>query len=440
MFKIIFFVASFLLITQQIFTQSPTWHTLPNAPIASNNDGRYEDIYFVNSSIGYIISYSGKIFKTTNGGNNWINLIDSLNQALRSTGFFDGNTGIIGTLDSTRVLFRTTNGGLNWTHISASIQGTVPKGICGISIVNSNVAFASGRYFCPANVIKTTNAGLNWISLPLDTSLVRSIVDCHFWSQDSGFIVGGYSTINQYYTGKSVILKTTNGGLNWIRVYQSTRTDEWCWKIQFVNRLLGYTSIERFGTPTFILKTINGGLNWQEISLPNNIVNLEGIGFVNEQTGWVGGWGFSYNEPNYETTNGGANWHLAGWGINMNRVRFISDTLAYAVGKTVYKYNREPIGIQQISTEVPQQYKLYQNYPNPFNPNTKIKFGIPKSSFVTMKIYDVLGKEIAILVNQYIDAGTYSVNWVASANPSGIYFYSILTKEYSESLKMALIK
>ena len=63
----------------------------------------------------------------------------------------------------------------------------------------------------------------------------------------------------------------------------------------------------------------------------------------------AGGWGEVYSGPTYETTNGGANWHLAGWGINMNRVRFISDTLAYAVGITVYKYTAEPIGIQQIS-------------------------------------------------------------------------------------------
>ncbi len=441
MSKCIILLLSFIFICSiTVYSQNPSWHTLPNAPIADTNAGRYEDMYFVDSQTGYIVSYTGKVYKTTNGGNNWINLFNNLNQALRSTGFFDGNTGIIGTLDSNNVLFRTTNGGTNFTEISTNIQGTIPKGICGISIVNSTTAFACGRYDSPANLIKTTNAGLNWISIPVDTSLARSLVDCHFWSADSGFVVGGYSSINQYYTGNSVILKTTNGGLNWTRVYQSTRTNEWCWKIQFVNRQLGFSSIERFGTPTFILKTINGGLNWQEISLPNNIVNLEGIGFVNEQTGWVGGWGFTYNEPTYETTNGGANWHLAGWGINMNRVRFISDTLAYAVGKTVYKYTREPIGIQQISTEIPKSFVLYQNYPNPFNPNTKIKFEIPKSSFVTIKVYDALGREITTLADENVNAGIYSLNWDADEFPSGIYFYKITTEKFSESKKMILLK
>ncbi len=448
--KIILIIAA-LLVSLHIYSQSPSWHTLPGAPNTDTmSPRRFDDIYFINSFTGWVIkgdryyvpNDTGAVYRTTNGGTNWQMVNNQIRNYLRSAGFFNENIGIIGAIgDSLHTLYRTTDGGFTWADIMPSIQGTAPSGICGISIVNSNIAYACGRYYCPANVIKTTNAGLNWISIPVDTSLVRSLVDCHFWSSDSGFVVGGYAPNNLYSTGKSVILFTSNGGASWIRVYQSARTNEWCWKIQFVNRLLGFTSIERFSVPTFILKTTNGGMNWTEISLPNNITNLEGIGFVNEQTGWVGGWGVSFfNEPSYKTTNGGANWSLAGWGVNMNRIRFISDTLAYAVGKTVYKYTREPIGIQQISTEIPEAFTLHQNYPNPFNPTTKIKFEIPKSSFVTIKIYNALGKEITTLANENLNAGIYSVSWDASAYSSGIYFYKIITNEYSESKKMVLIK
>jgi photosystem II stability/assembly factor-like uncharacterized protein len=429
---IFFFV---LLMHASIFSQ--VWSQLP---LSDTADGRYEDMYFVNENTGIIISYSGRINKTTNGGINWFTVHDDLNSGLRSTGFFDTATGIVGTLDSNNVLFRTTNGGLNFINITANIQGTIPKGICGISIVNQSTAYACGRYNCPANVLKTTNAGLNWISLPVDTSLVRSLVDCYFWSADSGFVVGGYAANNIFDQGRSVILRTVNGGMNWTQVYRSTRSSEWCWKIQFVNRQLGFSSIEKYNAPTFILKTTNVGINWIEIALPSNITNLEGIGFLNEQTGWVGGWGSNFNMPCYRTTNGGINWHLAGWGKNVNRFRFLNDTTAYSVGKSVYKYDHTTIGIQQISTETPKAFTIHQSYPNPFNPSTKIKFEIPKSSFVTIKLYNALGKEITTLANENLSAGIYSVNWDASAYPSGIYFYKIISGNFSGSKKMILIK
>jgi len=444
------FTTIILVFSTYLFAQTSSWHVLPNAPnLDTLSPKRFDDTYFLNSQTGWIIkgdryyvpNDTGSVYKTTNGGDNWVMVNNQIVNYLRSIGFFNENIGILGAIgDSLKPLYRTTDGGVSWTNIEMNIQGTIPKGICGISIVNSNTAFACGRYTTPANLIKTTNAGLNWISLPVDYSLARSLVDCHFWSADSGFVVGGYSANNQHYVGKSVILFTSNGGLNWVRVYQSTRVNEWCWKIQFVNRQLGFTSIEKYSAPTFILKTINGGMNWTEISLPSNITNLEGIGFVNEQTGWVGGWGQSYNEPNYETTNGGLNWHLAGWGRNMNRIRFISDTLAYAVGTTVYKYTSEPIGIQQISNEVPSRFDLHQNYPNPFNPTTKIRFSLPVSSYTTLKIFDILGKEIKTLVEQNPGPGNYSVTWSADANPGGIYFYKMITGDYSESRKMVLIK
>lgn len=446
------FVFSFLFcfITIETYSQSPGWHTLPKAPNTDTTSPlRFDDVYFINAYTGWVIkgtryyvpNDTGSVYRTTDGGASWQMVNNQIRGYLRSVGFFDANTGILGTIDDTlHILFRTTDGGVTWDDITANISGEAPRAICGISIVNSTTAFASGRYYCPANVIKTTNAGLNWISIPIDTSLVRSLVDCHFWSADSGFVVGGYSPANQYWTGKSVILFTSNGGTNWVRVYQSARVNEWCWKIQFVNRQLGFTSIEKHGPPTFILKTTNGGANWIEIGLPSHITNLEGIGFVNEQTGWVGGWGYTYNEPSYKTTNGGVTWSLAGWGVNMNRIRFISDTLGYAVGKTVYKYTREPIGIQQISGEVPKNFTLHQNYPNPFNPSTKIKFEIPASSFVTIKIYDALGKELETFSNGKINAGSYEINWDASAYPSGIYFYKLFTSEFSDSRKMILIK
>jgi hypothetical protein len=98
------------------------------------------------------------------------------------------------------------------------------------------------------------------------------------------------------------------------------------------------------------------------------------------------------------------------------------------------------IGINQHANEIPTEFNLYQNYPNPFNPVTKIKFSIPKSEFVTIKIYDALGREITTLVNDKIIAGVYSVGWDGSAYPSGIYFLKLQTKDFTQTNKMILLK
>lgn len=103
------------------------------------------------------------------------------------------------------------------------------------------------------------------------------------------------------------------------------------------------------------------------------------------------------------------------------------------------KYS-QTIGIQIISSEIPEQYILTQNYPNPFNPVTNIEFSIPKTGFVMLEIFDVLGRKAETLVNAELKPGTYKVDWTASNYPSGIYFYRLSAGPFSESRKMILVK
>lgn len=98
------------------------------------------------------------------------------------------------------------------------------------------------------------------------------------------------------------------------------------------------------------------------------------------------------------------------------------------------------IGINNQSTELPKEYELKQNYPNPFNPDTKIEFSIPKSSNVELKIYDVLGREVATLVNDFKQAGNYSVDFKGDKFASGVYFYTLRSGNFVETKKMVLIK
>ena len=99
-----------------------------------------------------------------------------------------------------------------------------------------------------------------------------------------------------------------------------------------------------------------------------------------------------------------------------------------------------PVGVVNNNNNVPKVYSLNQNYPNPFNPSTQISFGLPKSGNVKLVVFDILGREVKTLVNEFQTAGTHSITFDASSLSSGIYFYSITANDFTATKKMLLIK
>lgn len=102
------------------------------------------------------------------------------------------------------------------------------------------------------------------------------------------------------------------------------------------------------------------------------------------------------------------------------------------------------VGISEEVTIQPKIFYLYQNYPNPFNPSTKIKFVIPKSSFINLTVYDILSNKVTTLVNEEKPAGTYEVTWNTTSSggglPSGVYFYQLKAGNYTATKKLLLLK
>jgi hypothetical protein len=159
----------------------------------------------------------------------------------------------------------------------------------------------------------------------------------------------------------------------------------------------------------------------------------------------------------YLSTNNGANWIQKNQGFNRTIISGYSllTTNNYIfMGTNGFSVWRRPlseiIGIQQIGTSTPDKYFLSQNYPNPFNPSTNIRYTIPSNvkgemSDVKLVVFDILGKEIATLVNEKQNAGTYEATYDArhggsSRLTSGIYFYRLTCGDFSETKKMILIK
>lgn len=118
------------------------------------------------------------------------------------------------------------------------------------------------------------------------------------------------------------------------------------------------------------------------------------------------------------------------------------------MSRLLFDENGNPVGIEEQSKYKPEEYKLKQNFPNPFNPVTQINFSIPEAGFVTLKVFDVLGREISELVSGWKEAGTYEVEWDGSRFSSGVYFYKLVASSieplgagnYTRVHKMLLAK
>jgi M6 family metalloprotease-like protein len=118
-------------------------------------------------------------------------------------------------------------------------------------------------------------------------------------------------------------------------------------------------------------------------------------------------------------------------GLNIYNITSYDTLISFTLGVSS--------GIQQTNS-IASEYKLMQNYPNPFNPETKINFQIKESGFVTLKIYDILGKEVTTLVNENLNSGVYEINWNAKSFTSGVYFYKLETEKFSDVKKMLMVK
>lgn len=334
-------------------------------------------IYFINKDTGFTGGYY-RILRTTNGGESWVTTFPGF--SVWDIDFVNDTTGyIVGEFGS---LYKTQNAGLTWNKIPGPFYLYT---LSCIDFVNDSVGYI-GSETLDNNfrfLYKTTNSGSNWTKFALTPCAIRYI-SASFLNNDTGFFA----------CSEGKIVKTINGGENWLVTasFIEDLTD-----IQAVD----YSNIYLTGTGSTIRKSEDGGFNWIDQHYPNSQNRLEGIYMLNSQTGYAVG----DNGLIVKTTNGGGT-----------------------------------VEINPTGNEIPSEFKLHQNYPNPFNPSTNIKFDIPKSSKVKLSVYNTLGKEVAVLVNEELAAGQYNLAWNGAGQSSGVYYYRLETEGFTEVRKMMLIK
>ncbi|KXK53262.1 MAG: peptidase S8/S53 subtilisin kexin sedolisin [Chlorobi bacterium OLB5] len=408
---------SFLLLLIPFFTFSQGWFIQTSFSPAQS----LQTVRFYDQNTGYTTAplYNGSNFnihKTTNAGQNWV----SQNSGYTSmrfmamfmrhpdTVFISGNDGII---------LRTVNGGSNWV----TVYNEPALQLWGMYFVNSFTGFVSGS---TGRIMKTTNSGLNWVNVASPTQ--TSLNSIYFLNENTGWI-----------SGYAIALKTTNQGQSWTNLNApSISPFENFREIYFFSENTGlYVS-----DAGRVVKTTNGGTNWNVMN-SGTTQSLFGVYFINSATGYACG----NNGAIIMTTDAGDNWtvqtsplaeiHTDVWFTSAN-----TGYISTWSGKILKTTNGGITYINPVGTEVPSEYSLEQNYPNPFNPVTKFKFSIPVSGNVILKIYDISGREVSEIVNKPMLSGTYEADWDASAYSSGVYFYKILSGDFSETKKMILMK
>jgi len=205
--------------------------------------------------------------------------------------------------------------------------------------------------------------------------------------------------------------------------------------VSFPEKNTGYIA----GSKGRILKTTDAGETWQAKSSGTE-QRLYTIAFRDSLHGYAGGIRGTF----IETDDGGETWKQSNfitdktiWNIN-----FPSENTGYVVGTQgmIVKYTRDNSTDVKQEKNIAFDFSLEQNYPNPFNPNTAISYGLSAFSKVELKVYDVLGNEIATLVDENQNAGSYKVNFNGSNLSSGIYIYTLRAGNNFKSAKMILLK
>ncbi len=277
--------------------------------------------YFVNSDTGYAVGYDGKIIKTMDGGESWINLNSPTNVALNDVFFINDTVGYIvgGQWGSNAIILKTINAGNNWDIYTTSTSYVLKA----VYFTSLTTGFAVGGDNNNYIILRTINGGTSWSTVKTGASF--SLNDVYFTTSTKGFAAGN--------NGK--IMRTLNAGLTWDTL--STGSSSYLVSIQFINNSTGFA----VGNYDF-LKTTDGGNTWTNQAL-NNSFGLQSVFFTSENKGYITAHNVVYN-----TSDGGLSWDYQQLPTSnsMKVIQFTDSLTAYAIGNSSLSKLHIPVSYQ----------------------------------------------------------------------------------------------
>ena len=384
---------------------------------------------FINDNIGVAVGQGGTVIKTTDAGEEWTLVYSNINIWMNDVQFDQNQPGVVWAAGMGGVIIRSFDYGSTWTVVRPF--STPDHTIRGIAVKPGSFGSVSfvgyaGTFF------ETNNNGATFTQRFDIPFTMHSIAYSPNFNFDGRGIIAGTD-------GK--VWNTTNNGLNWV-ARNSNRYD-------YLNDVVFLNDNEAMicGNNGTILRSTNWGRTWtanvqyltsEHLRSIDSYLNKVTVCGDNGKIMTANDWGFTFVDQ-----LNGENRHFYGVSLRQSNIGVVVGEVGTAgTGAPLYytTMNGGFVGITQTGTETPKNFSMSQNYPNPFNPTTKINFAIPKQGLVTLKVYDMLGKEIKTLVNEVKSAGSYTVDFNGSQFSSGVYFYKIQTGDFSEVKRMMLVK
>jgi murein DD-endopeptidase MepM/ murein hydrolase activator NlpD/photosystem II stability/assembly factor-like uncharacterized protein len=379
---------------------------------------------FASTTRGCLESGALGVFLSTNNGTSWTEMNSGLtNTNVGSLTVTPGEHLFAGTQNG---IFRSTDSGNSWSQV----------GLAGLHIgflfSTPTAIFATDGCFC-SGIYRSLDDGTSWVQMNsgLDDGCVNALS-----LSDQGSLFAG--------SGVSGIYRSTDNGIFWDKKNSGLLSPN-------ITSIVKGSSGELYaGTQTNIytgqpgagvFRSTDNGESWQQITsgLPTNEIGRLAVNSLGYVFAAISGQGV------YRSLDKGNSWEPVGAGMGENSTvsAFAFDNSGYvfaAAGGIVYRSVQPVTHVQHASETVPSSFLLSQNYPNPFNPSTTIEFALPKSAYVMLRVYDVLGRQVAQLVNEKLSPGTYTRQWDARDLASGVYFYRLSTGDFVQTKKLLLLR
>jgi hypothetical protein len=376
----------------------------------------------ISQNVAWAGGGAGVVIRTTNAGVNWATTAATSADPIYCISALDANTAMAGSYSSAWAkIWKTTNGGTSWQVVD-SVAGSFPN---AVHMFDANTAYWQGDPVgSPLTWVlrKTTNGGTSWANA---ANLVATPSSEAGWNNSMQWMDANNGWFG---TNSSHAYRTTDGGATWIAATHPTVNSYSLWFNSMSMGVLGGGSATNRSTDAGVTWTASGAIS-------GNVLGMTGM--MGSQQFWA----TPGNATVQYSSDGGATWSTtppngySGTGTiyHVNHVTQGNSLYGWAVGVSgaIRRFVRTgPNSVENGSDALPTNFTLDQNYPNPFNPTTTISYGLPTESYVSLKVYNLLGQEVATLVDGMQTAAFHHVQWTGQNSsgltvPSGLYFFRL---------------